>query len=69
MFTSSIQQPTTKKEKLFAKMQESVRKDIERAFRVLQAKWKIIARPSNFMNVDTMPTIMVCVIVLHNMCL
>lgn len=34
----------------------------------LQNKWKIIARPSNFMTVETMSTIMICVILLHKIC-
>lgn len=34
MLISSIQQPTTKKEKMFVKVQEGVRKDIERTFGV-----------------------------------
>lgn len=68
MLISSVKQPTTKKEKLFARAQEAVRKDIERAFGVLQVKWKIISRPSHFMTVKTMNTIMKCFIILHNMC-
>lgn len=61
-----MQQPKKKKENLFAKVQEALRKYIERTFGVLQTKWKIIPRPSNFMNIDK-STINMCVITLHNM--
>ena len=37
-FVQSIRLPQTEKQSLFAKTQESVRKDVERAFGVLQAK-------------------------------
>lgn len=67
MFISSVKQPTTKKEKLFDKVREAVQKDIARTFGVLQTKWKIIYRPSHFLNVETISAIMKCVILLHNM--
>lgn len=67
-FICSVCEPTSKKEKLFASVQEAIRKDIERAFGVLQAKWNIISRPSKFMTVDIMADVMRCVIILHNMC-
>lgn len=38
IFMLSILEPSTKKEKLYAKIQEGIRKDIERAFGVLQSK-------------------------------
>ncbi|XP_012831512.1 PREDICTED: uncharacterized protein LOC105952496 [Erythranthe guttata] len=42
----TISQPSSVKEKLFAKQQETVRKDVERAFGVLQSRWHIIKGPS-----------------------
>lgn len=67
-FISSISEPVTMKEKLYASIQEAVRKDIERAFGVLQSKWNIICRPSKFMTVDIMKDVMKCAIIMHNMC-
>ncbi|XP_059627270.1 uncharacterized protein LOC132270080 [Cornus florida] len=41
----TIPHPTTTKEKLFAQRQEAARKDVERAFGVLQIKWAIMQGP------------------------
>ena len=67
-FISSIAEPTTMKQKLFASIQEAIRKDIERAFGVLQGKFNIISRPSKFFTIETMADVMRCSIILHNMC-
>jgi hypothetical protein len=42
-------QPLTKKESTFAKAQEAARKDIERAFGVLQARFAIVRGPAHFL--------------------
>jgi Plant transposon protein len=44
-FVKAIRQPVAKKDKRFTEWQEAARKDIERAFGVLQARWQCIARP------------------------
>ncbi|CDF35116.1 unnamed protein product [Chondrus crispus] len=67
-FVHSIAEPGTPKEKLFSNRQESERKDVERAFGVLQAKWHVIARPGRFWNIDFMHKVMKSCIILHNMC-
>lgn len=54
-------------EKLFATIQEAIRKDIERALGVLQEKWNILCSPSKFISVDTMEYIMKCSLILRNM--
>jgi hypothetical protein len=41
-FLKSIKDPPTERERIFAKVQEAARKDIERAFGVLQAKFAIV---------------------------
>jgi hypothetical protein len=41
----TINYPTNEKEKNFAKHQEACRKDVERAFGILQAQWGIIKQP------------------------
>lgn len=53
---------------MFVRVREPMRKDIERAFGVLQVKRKISAQPSHFMAVETMNTTTKCVIILHKMC-
>lgn len=50
-------------------LQEAVRKDIERAFGVLQARFHIVKNPCRQWSSDTMSDIMTCCIILHNMIL
>ncbi|XP_022019394.1 uncharacterized protein LOC110919436 [Helianthus annuus] len=57
----------TDKLKFFAKCQESSRKDVERAFGVLQARWAIIRGPSRSWSLDNISDIMCACIILHNM--
>ncbi len=53
--------------KHYATMQESVRKDIERTFGVLQARFRILALPCKLWHRDAMHSIMNACIILHNM--
>jgi hypothetical protein len=53
----------------FKRVQESARKDIERAFGVLQGRWGIIRQPARAWQVNTLKLIMYCCIMLHNMIL
>ncbi|XP_057787015.1 uncharacterized protein LOC131004359 [Salvia miltiorrhiza] len=48
-------------------MQEAARKDIERAFGVLQARWAIVKGPSRLWSKEAMSDIMFTCIILHNM--
>ncbi|CAH9137193.1 unnamed protein product [Cuscuta epithymum] len=63
----TISQPTSMKEKLFAKCQESIRKDVERAFGVLQSRWHIVKGPARMWSVTDLGKIMKTCIILHNM--
>jgi len=45
-FMKTIPLPQTEKHKLFAKYQEGARKDVERAFGVLQSRFTIVRRPA-----------------------
>lgn len=63
----TIYKPMTRKHKHFAKPQEAIRKDIKKAFRVLQARFAIVQRPARFWNKDVSPKIMTCCVILHNM--
>ncbi|KAL6552360.1 hypothetical protein OROHE_007724 [Orobanche hederae] len=55
------------KRKYFATAQEAARKDVERAFGVLQSRFAIIRGPSRFWDVDIMKYIMTSCVILHNM--
>ena len=55
------------KARLFAERQESVRKDVERAFGVLQARFAIIRGPARNMDKGELGMIMKACIILHNM--
>jgi hypothetical protein len=46
VFVKSIRLPITEKDKLYAQEQEGARKDIKRAFGVLQRRWCILKRPA-----------------------
>ncbi|XP_037409075.1 uncharacterized protein LOC119271293 [Triticum dicoccoides] len=66
-FMKSIPMAQTEKHKLFAACQESVRKDVERAFGVLQARWTILRRPTRLYERGDIHNIMTACIILHNM--
>ncbi|XP_057811755.1 uncharacterized protein LOC131025991 [Salvia miltiorrhiza] len=59
--------PTDPKGKRFKVMQEAARKDIERAFGVLQARWAIVKGSSRLSSKEKMSNIMFTCIILHNM--
>ncbi|CAN6574891.1 unnamed protein product [Malus baccata var. baccata] len=49
------------------KRQESYRKDVERAFGILQARWAIVRGPARFWQPEDLHSIMMTCIILHNM--
>ncbi|GJY50669.1 ALP1-like protein isoform X1 [Tanacetum coccineum] len=53
----------------FKKRQESARKDVERAFGVLQGRWGIIAQSARQYHVNNIHRIMYSCIIMHNMIL
>ena len=59
--------PQDPKRLKFKQRQESARKDIERAFRVLQGRWVIIKRPGRSWSINKLSRIMYTCIILHNM--
>jgi hypothetical protein len=67
-FVKGIQVPISQKEKVYTSWQEAVRKDIERAFGVFQAKWQVFARPIHTLQLGRIATKMGCCMILHNMC-
>nr|GEZ71422.1 protein ALP1-like isoform X1 [Tanacetum cinerariifolium] len=57
------------KHSYFKKRQESARKDVERAFGVLQGCWGIIQQPARQYHVNNIRRIMYSCIIIHNMIL
>jgi len=66
-FIQSIPIPQGPKAVLFAQRQEAVRKDVERAFGVLQARFAIVKNPAFFWDKVKIGKIMRACIILHNM--
>ncbi|XP_048633966.1 putative nuclease HARBI1 [Brassica napus] len=66
-FIQSIKLPQSPKQELFAKAQEAARKDVERAFGVLQARFAIVKNPVRTLNKEKIWKIMRACIILHNM--
>jgi transposase len=65
-FVKTVRNPIDRKKSLFARAQESTRKDIERAFGVLQARWAVIRGPAYGWDRDQLSNIMTTCIILHN---
>ena len=65
-FFKTIPSPRGYKRKLFAKAQEANRKDVERAFGVLQARFAIVRGPARFFYSETLQDIMKACVILHN---
>ncbi|XP_057775380.1 uncharacterized protein LOC130994348 [Salvia miltiorrhiza] len=66
-FVKSFQHPQDPKGRKFKEMQEAARKDAERAFGVLQARWTMIRGPSCLWYKENITDIMYACIILHNM--
>ncbi|XP_035838277.1 uncharacterized protein LOC110901844 [Helianthus annuus] len=63
----TIPYPEGEKRKKFAKRQEAARKDIERAFGVLQKKWAVLQQPARAFTPKRLRLCMYACILLHNM--
>ena len=66
-FIKSIRLPQGPKHSLFAETQEAVRKDVERAFGVLQARFAVIKNPARIWKKSMISNVMRACIILHNM--
>ncbi|XP_010687133.1 uncharacterized protein LOC104901279 [Beta vulgaris subsp. vulgaris] len=66
-FIQSVTCPLTLKDKLFAQHQEGARKDVERAFGVLQSRFAIVRKPSLAWDEEILNDIMLSCIIMHNM--
>ena len=65
-FVKTIPSPRGHKRKLFVKAQEANRKDVERAFGVLQARFAIVRGLAIFFYSETLQDIMKACVILHN---
>ena len=66
-FVQSLQDPEDQKESNFSGAQESARKDVERCFGVMQARWSIITQPCRLWNTSDIADVMYACIIMHNM--
>ncbi|TVU25077.1 hypothetical protein EJB05_27556, partial [Eragrostis curvula] len=66
-FVKTISSPLSLKHKCFASYQEGARKDVERAFGVLQKRWAIIRHPARLWDREELADIMYACIIMHNM--
>ena len=68
-FVKTVSVPITPQEKQFAKVQEGCRKDVERAFGRLLAKWHILSGAGRSWKIKYMRNIWTTCFILHNMTL
>ncbi|GKC02052.1 ALP1-like protein isoform X1 [Tanacetum coccineum] len=68
-FVKSFTVVNDAKHAYFKRRQEGARKDVERAFGVLQGRWGIIQQPVRAYEVNTIRRIMYSCIIMHNMIL
>jgi hypothetical protein len=66
-FVKSISRPQSEKDKLYSAKQESLRKDVECAFGVLQSRFDIVRRPARLWHREDVVNIMQACVILHNM--
>ena len=66
-FVKTLQNPTTRMQKMFASVQEAKRKDIERAFGILQARFHILTTPCCLWDRFAMEQVMKTCVILHNL--
>ena len=66
-FVKTIPEPQGNKKKYFAKAQEACRKDVERAFGVLQSRFAIVRGPARLWDEESLGNIMRACIIMHNM--
>ncbi|XP_052143087.1 uncharacterized protein LOC127762654 [Oryza glaberrima] len=66
-FVKTISNPQGNKRIHYAKVQEGVRKDVERAFGVLQARFAMVRGPARFWDTETLWYIMTACVIMHNM--
>ena len=66
-FVKTIPSPQTRKKKHFAQRQEAARKDVERAFGVLQSRFAIVRGPAKGWKRKEIGDVMKACVIMHNM--
>ena len=66
-FVKTISEPIGSKKKGYTEWQEAVRKDIERAFGILQRKFHILVKAIEYWFLGDIADIVYCCVTLHNM--
>jgi len=66
-FVKTIRNPQSNKRAHFAQDQEATRKDVERAFGMLQSRFAIVRGPARFWDKKTLWRIMTVCVIMHNM--
>jgi hypothetical protein len=66
-FVKAIRHPYEEKKIYFTQMLESYRKDIERTFGVLQARWAVLRGPAYGWDRNRLTEIITACIIMHNM--
>jgi hypothetical protein len=66
-FIKAVAEPLLRLEKLFTGWQESARKDVERAFGILQGKFQVLARPMHGHSLEKLSDIVSACLIMHNM--
>ncbi|XP_023732506.1 uncharacterized protein LOC111880315 [Lactuca sativa] len=66
-FVKAFCHPVEERDNFFKRRQEGSRKDVERAFGVLKAKWHIVEHAARPSDLETLRYIMYACIIIHNM--
>ena len=66
-FVKTISEPQGNKQSHLVTMQDAVRKDVERAFGVLQTRWGIVRRAAMLWELETLCQLMTYCVTLQNM--
>lgn len=67
VFVQTITEPHGEKKAYFSRKQEAARKDVERAFGVLQSRFHILAQPSRLWSSKKMENVVSASVIIHNM--
>lgn len=66
-FVQAYANPDTDKKRIFNRLQEALRKDAERLYAVLTARWHIALHPARYATVQRITLVVKAVAILHNM--
>ena len=67
IFMKPITEPATDAEKKYTKLQEALRKDVERAYGVLKIRFQCLENPSKLWSIARVKNMVLTCIVIHNL--